>query len=240
MLIQPPLPESWPFEARNSRHEQSSVCDMELPGLAGSWRIFGNIGHCDFGETKRLDGLFGRGGLIQTGDYILRPYHRGGLVRHFNQNTYLTANRFKTEYYVHTALWNAGFPTVEPVGYAYRRHSWGVEGIFITRMTDSLPWPKAWSNGDSKDKVAQVVRLIKSLSAWGLWAPDLNATNFIVTHNDQILALDWDRAGWTTKRDLYKSYWTRLERSMCKLNAPTSLVDSLRRALSAGFASDYD
>jgi len=236
MLIPPPLPESWPFDSRNSHREQSAICGIELPGLTGNWQIVGSIGLCDFSETKCLDGLFGRGALIKSGDYILRPYYRGGLVRHFNKNTYFTAGRFKTEYDVHIMLWNAGFPTVEPVGYAYRRRFWGFEGVFITRMVDAVPWPKVWESADYENHVTQIAQLIKSLSTWGLWAPDLNATNFIVTPNGQLLALDWDRADWMIKhkRDLFKSYWARLERSMCKLNAPTSLIDSLRNNLIGG------
>jgi len=204
---------------------------MELPGLTGSWRVVSKTDRYDFSETKRLDGLFGRGGLIQTGGYILRPYRRGGCVRFFNKNMYLTAGRFKAEYDVHTALWDAGFPTVEPVGYAYRRHYCGVEGVFITRMADSLPWPKVWGCGNSGNQTAQIAQLIMSLSDWGLWAPDLNATNFIVTPNGQMLILDWDRAGWTKNRGLLKNYWVRLERSMYKLNAPAALIDHCRAAL---------
>ncbi|MDR2697935.1 MAG: hypothetical protein LBB40_05615 [Holophagales bacterium] len=234
MLIPPPLPESWPFEVRNIRREQNFIDGAKLPGLIGRWRIVSTTDRLDFNEAKQLYGLFGRGGLIQSGDCVLRPYHRGGWVRCFNKNKYLRPERFKIEYDVHTALWDAGFPTVEPVGYAHRRHSWGVEGVFITRRADSLPWPSVWESADSENQAAQIALLIKSLSAWGLWAPDLNATNFIVTPNGQILALDWDRAGWTIKRGLLKSYWTRLERSMYKLNASPALIDSLRNNLIGG------
>jgi hypothetical protein len=234
MSILPPLPEHWPFETRGAHSEQHFIDDAELPGFLGTWRIVSaseRFGFPDLKETKKLDGLFGRGGLVQVGDYILRPYRRGGWVRRFNKNTYLTVDRFKSEYDVHAALWYAGFPTVEPLGYAYRRSSWGVEGVFITRRVDSLPWPKVWENGDSENQAAQIVQLIKALAAWGLWAPDLNATNFIAAPNGQILALDWDRANWTQKRGLAKSYWARLERSMYKHNAPVALIELLRNNL---------
>ncbi|MDR0498585.1 MAG: hypothetical protein LBH03_02475 [Holophagales bacterium] len=231
MFIPPQLPELWPFETRCIQREQHPIDNAVLLGFSGDWRVIGTIDSYDSPETKRLDGLFGRGGLIQVGDLILRPYRRGGWVRYLNKNIYLTAGRFKAEYDVHTALWDAGLPTVEPLGYAYRRRSWGVEGVFITRRADSIPWPKMWGNVDCDSQAAQIAQLIKSLSIWGLWAPDLNATNFIVTPNGQILALDWDKASWTPKSDLLKNYWERLERSMCKLNAPAALIDLLRNNL---------
>ena len=231
MLTPSPLPESWPFAAREAGRERSFADGVELPGFSGSWRLVTTTGLPDLNGATRLDGLFGRGGLIQAGDCILRPYRRGGLTRNLNKNTYLTANRFGAEYAVHSALWDAGFPTVEPVGYAYRRRFWGVEGVFITKRADGLPWPKTWETSDFADHVGQIAELIGSLSAWGIFAPDLNATNFFVAHDGRVLALDWDRARWTRSGRLLESYWARLERSMCKLGAPAVLIDSLRDAL---------
>ena len=230
-LTPPPLPESWPFTVREAGCGRNVANDIELPGFTGSWRAVTTAGLPDLSGAARLDELFGRGGLVQAGDCILRPYRRGGLMRRFNKNTYLTPGRFKAEYDVHAALWDAGFPTVEPVGYAYRRHLWGFEGVFITKRADALPWPKTWGTPDAIDRAGQIAVIIKSLSAWGLYAPDLNATNFLVATDGKILALDWDRAGWTRRHGLVKSYWARLERSMYKLNAPTALIDSLWDAI---------
>ena len=73
--------------------------------------------------------------------------------------------------------------------------------------------------------------LIKALASWGLWPPDLNATNFLSEPNGQILVLDWDKARWLPKPCPVKKYWARLERSMKKLNAPKSLIDALHNEL---------
>jgi hypothetical protein len=154
-----------------------------------------------------MEGVLGRGGLIQAGGYVFRPYRRGGLIRFFNKGIYPSASRFRDEYNTHAALWGAGLPTVEPVGYAYRKRLWGAEGVFITRKADAVPWPKVWGSSDylgndSHGHTRQIAILIKAISAWGLWSPDMNATNFLLGSDGRILALDWDRARWTQKKGL--------------------------------------
>jgi hypothetical protein len=233
MPIPPPLPDDWPFKAEKGSLSDAAAHESSLPGLEGTWQVFGAAALSGLNEAeldpKPMDGMFGRGGLIQAGGYVFRPYRRGGLMRHFNKGIYTSASRFSDEYEVHAALWRAGFPTVEPIGYAYRKHFWGAEGVFITRKADALPWPKVWGSGDHPGNdsfvhVRQIAVLIKALSAWGLWSPDMNATNFLMGHDGRVLALDWDRAKWAQKNCLTVKYWTRLRRSMYKLNAPAALI----------------
>ena len=202
-----------------------------LPGFTGSWCIFSTSQISDLHDFQNLDGVHGRGGLIQAGNFILRPYRRGGFARHFNKSTYMCYSRFKREYEIHSALWEAGFPTVEPVGYAYKRHFWGVEGVYITKLASALPWPNTWDNNTSSEQIKQIVTLITSLSEWGLWSPDMNATNILIDISGQILALDWDKAKWSRKDLLKQKYWQRLKRSMFKLNASKNLVNSLQQEL---------
>jgi hypothetical protein len=182
-------------------------------------------------DAIHSNGIFGRGGLIQAGDFILRPYRRGGLLRHLNSEIYPSARRFMVEYHTHATLWDAGFPTTEPIGYAYRRYTWGVLGVFITRKADAIPWPKVWENIDLYAQAKQVATLIKSLADWTLWSPDLNATNFLVEANGQFLALDWDKAKWTLEYNLPARYWKRLERSLRKLGACETLILTLHDQL---------
>jgi hypothetical protein len=234
MMTPPRLPDNWRFETRGVSGELKSAENVGLPGLGLGWNLFSTADVPETAEAAPLDHVFGRGGLIQAGDIILRPYRRGGLVRHFNKRTFLTTKRFHTEYNVHAALWRAGLPTVEPVGYAYRRHLLGFEGVYITRSAEGQPWPKTWIDTNHSNQVTfanQVADLIESLAAWGLWAPDMNATNFLVTSDGRVLALDWDKAAWTTKPRLVERYWMRLERSLYKLNAPVALIDLLREKL---------
>jgi hypothetical protein len=178
--------------------------------------------------ARPLSGVFGRGGLVLAGECVLRPYRRGGAVRRFNEGTYLSPRRFRSEFDVHAAIWASGFPTVEPIGYAYRKRLWGFEGVFVTRKAEGTPWPSAWGHEGCDGFVAQAAGLIKWLSAWGLWAQDLNATNFLLAPDGNMVALDWDKANWTAGRRLLEGHLKRLERSMRKLNAPPALTDAVR------------
>lgn len=172
---------------------------------------------------------FGRGGVRRIGEMVLRPYRRGGLVRHLNERIYLSPARFARELAVHRALWLAGFPTVEPLGYGFRSKGWGVEGVYLTRYAPATAWPQRWSS--HADVVPLVAQLLKALVRWGLFAPDLNATNFLVTDDGRVLALDWDRAGWGRREDLLPRYQERLERSLRKLGAPEAVLAQLATSL---------
>ena len=69
--------------------------------------------------------------------------------------------------------------------------------------------------------------LLQALCAWGLFAPDLNATNFHLRPDGQVLALDWDRAHWPSGASgalLLERYRRRLDRSLRKLGAPPEIV----------------
>ena len=178
-----------------------------------------------FGEPVGLGRSFGRGGVLRAGVVVLRPYRRGGLVRHLNERIYASPERFRREFQVHRALWAAGLPTVEPLGWACRRRLWGWEGVYLTRWAEGVPWPRAW---DRSGEVLPALRLLlEALCAWGLRAPDLNATNIMVQPSGAILALDWDRAEWSIDEHLMAHYRERLVRSLAKLGAPPGVATGL-------------
>ena len=228
----PKLPSDWPFQPRSDESRKlESVKGASLPNFDGEWRLFSIEDISGIGGGISLDSPFGRGGLVQAGGYIFRPYRRGGLMARINSGTYSSPLRFKSEFIVHEALWNAGFPTVEPIGYAYKRHYLGFNGVFITKAADAHPWPQQWGRSGSSGHIVQVAALIRTLASWGLWAPDLNAGNFLVGADGRVLALDWDRAMWTIKWGLKKRYWARLRRSLVKLDAPQPMIEEMRHEL---------
>jgi hypothetical protein len=161
---------------------------------------------------------------------VLRPYRRGGLLRHLNERTYRTHLRFAAEHAVHRGLWDAGFPTVEPLGYAWRPNGFGVEGVLITRMAEGEAWPNRWDL--SRDRRDAIRLAIDSLCTWGLWSPDLNATNVILPSMSGALFLDWDRARFEpVGTNLGPLYRARLERSLRKLHAPPEAFEVIGSAL---------
>lgn len=217
--IVPPLPATWPFEPGTPLRPLGCRLNRELPGLGGGWRICTPGAIEPSGEAVPLAGAFGRGGVIRAGDMVLRPYRRGGLLRHLNERTYRTHLRFAAEHAIHRGLWEAGFPTVEPLGYAWRPTRFGVEGVLFTRMAEGDSWPHRWDL--SAERAEAIQQALACLCEWGLWSPDLNATNVLLPPGGGALFLDWDRAGFTASDvDLMPRYRARLERSLQKLGAP--------------------
>lgn len=196
--------------------------NQDLGDLGAKWTRIGPKALDLSIAPASLDEAFGRGGVHRRGQVVLRPYRRGGAVRQVNERTYLNANRFQEEADIHRALWENGFPTVEPLGFAFRPYSWGVEGLYFTRHAEALPWASAF--GRTSQLLPQLTILLDSLSAWGLLAPDLNATNFIIDEKGSLLALDWDRAVWSEPgKALHEVYLRRLSRSLHRLNAPVEI-----------------
>jgi len=219
----PPLPPEWPYAPRPAQGPLEHREDVALPGLSGLWRLTALPGLEFPGDPgTALTGAFGRGGVLRAGSLVLRPYRRGGLFRHLNPDCYAGCGRFQRELRIHQALWQAGLPTVEPLGFAHRPKGWGTEGVYLTRFQAGVPWPRVF---DRTDLLPQVRALLEALSRWGLHAPDLNATNFLLPPEGPLLALDWDGARWRPGRDLTPLYRSRLTRSLVKLGAPRAVLD---------------
>jgi Lipopolysaccharide kinase (Kdo/WaaP) family len=227
----PPLPDDWPYEPRASLDLWISKENQEILNFGPGWTFHGSQGFSLTRQAEPLAGAFGRGGIKRAGDIVIRPYLRGGLIRFLNKRIYNDASRFMREARVHRALHEAGFPTVEPLGFAFRRRSFGVEGLYFTRFMDITAWPHTWTMASSLDQAPgesvrpALVKALRALCAWGLFAPDLNATNVMVTRDRRLVILDWDRAAFL-EGDLVSRYRERLVRSLHKLRAPNSLVDA--------------
>ena len=228
--IVPPLPADWPFEPGLPLRPLGCRLNQELPGFGGGWRVCTPGGTVPTGDDQPLAGAFGRGGVRRVDDWVLRPYRRGGLLRHLNERTYRTHLRFAAEHAVHRGLWEAGFPTVEPRGYAWRPTRLGVEGILLTRFAEGTPWPRAWDQ--TRERMPAIAQAIQALCDWGLWSPDLNATNAIFRGDGGVLLLDWDRAHFEQPGpSLQARYLARLRRSMAKLGAPEDVLAATAAAL---------
>ena len=223
----PLLPTEWFYALRTNSEDYKQATNVRLPGLTGLWNLeaISDLTFCEPENESRLS--FGRGGIIQSGSLVLRPYKRGGLIRHINKSTYYGISRFQQEFYVHKAIWRAGLPTVEPIGWAYKTNMLGSQGVFITRFTKGSPWPHNWNQ--SLNFLHQLKTLLTALCSWGLYAPDLNATNLLLSPDKDLLALDWDQATWSKRTDLMERYQERLVRSMKKLGAEASTISKIQR-----------
>ncbi len=203
----------------------------ELPGLGGGWTL---LASADLAPSPAfaapLADAFGRGGILRSGELVLRPYRRGGLLRRLNPDRYASPARFERELAVHRALWERGFPTVEPVGCAHRARGAGYEGVLLTRHVEGRPWPRTW---DARPETLEsLARALRALSDWGLLAPDLNATNVHLGDDGVVRCLDWDRAAFREPGEgLRARYLARMRASLRRLGAPEALAPALARAL---------
>lgn len=216
-LRTPTLPAAWPYQPRTALPAWPLQRNLDLGPFGPDWTTWGPAPA--IGEVTPLGGAYGRGGVVRAGDLVIRPYRRGGLVRFVNAASYASARRFREEAQVHRFLWEAGLPTVEPLGCAWRRRGLGMEGLYFTRWVEARPWPRAFD----PSAWPQIETLIQALSDLGCWVPDLNATNLLVDAKGQVLALDFDRARFRGG-DLRTAYLARLQRSLRKLGAPQAVL----------------
>lgn len=225
MSMVPALPSSWPHISRPQM--EPVVCrSARWPFLEDEWQVVAPESFRLEGVPELLSGAFGRGGVFRVGSVVVRPYRRGGLLGRVVQSRYAGPGRFEQEWTIHRALWEAGFPTVCPLGYAWRPCApWGVEGLYFTEAANGRSWPSGWAGGEAT--LHQLWMRIQDLCAWGVWAPDVNATNVLVEEGGEILLLDWDRARWDSSPDLSGRYKDRLHRSLLKLHASPSLISLL-------------
>jgi hypothetical protein len=201
--------------------------EVDIPGFGTGWTTDASPALALAGQPEILGGAFGRGGVARLGEVVVRPYRRGGFVRHLNERTYPGPSRFREELAVHRTLWAAGLPTVEPLGCAWRGQGWGVEGLYFTRWEAGNPWPRAWEAAPWPE----VARIIRALAEWGCWVPDLNATNVFITEAGVTKVLDFDRATFRGPGELKLRYQARLLRSLKKLSAPQALQDQVAGGL---------
>jgi hypothetical protein len=231
-----PLPAGWPYAPRSAGELTEREFEATIDGLGSGWTLLLRAPVSFEAAASELPHAFGRGGVQRIGEVVVRPYRRGGLVLQVNERVYLSPLRFAREFTVHRALWAAGFPTVEPLGYGFRGRLWGVEGLFLTRYAEASAWPACWNR--SGEVLPQLELMLKALVSWGLYAPDLNATNVLLTPEGSVLALDWDRAHWSQGLDLCFQYRKRLLRSLAKLEAPAEVIAALQKTLSTGAQRD--
>ena len=173
--------------------------------------------------------LGGRGQALAVnspvGEAVLRVYHRGGLVRHLSQSSYVYtgADRTRpfTEWRVNRRLLDAGLLVPEPLAAAFERrgplHRPFYCGALLTRrIPDADPLPQAASRMASKDW-RRLGKMLGEAAGAGLRHPDLNANNIIMDSGGRFWLLDFDRA-WIAENAFDPGPMIgRLQRSMKKL-----------------------
>jgi len=169
--------------------------------------------------------LGGRGQALAVdspmGQAVLRVYHRGGMVRHLSESSYIYTGAYRTrpfaEWRVIRRLLHAGLPVPEPLAAAFRRHGVLYTGALLTRrIPDAEPLPESAKRMASADW-KNLGELLGKAARTGLRHPDINANNILVDATGKFWLLDFDRA-WIADNAFDPAPMIgRLQRSMRKL-----------------------
>ncbi len=178
----------------------------------------------------------GRGGvqrvvLNERGTAIVRPYRRGGAVRHFVYDLYWhRPPRPLLELICTETARQRGVPTVEVLGAGVEWLTCGLyRGSFVTREAEGFvnlwEWLRSKPTSAGREAViTAVARAIASMHEAGIAHADLNLTNILVriaTDSPAVLLIDFDKArvfpNQLPSRQLERNL-RRLQRSLNKLD----------------------
>jgi 3-deoxy-D-manno-octulosonic acid kinase len=187
--------------------------------VPGNWR-----------QTSGVEGRLrsaGRGttAIVSDGErrFVIRHYHRGGLVARLTSDMYLWLGEERTrsfmEYRLLAVLVAKGLPVPRPAAARYRRH-----GLLYTAdlITEYAPDIRPLSvRITSETDAAFWQRLgagIRRFHAAGVNHADLNAYNVQVDGNDEPFILDFDRSRLMPQGGWRERNLGRLHRSLEKVS----------------------
>ncbi len=181
----------------------------------GHWEHEGAVTarFCGRGEALAVTGPFGAA--------VLKVYHRGGLVRHLVRRRYawtgLGRTRSVREWRVLRALLDAGLPVPEPLAAHVRRTGPVYEAALLTRRIENArPLNEVATSFDAA-RWSDIDALVDRFAEAGLHHPDLNATNILITPDEQLWMIDFDKATLSDRPTRPHPMHARLARSLAKL-----------------------
>ena len=169
--------------------------------------------------------------LDGVGPVIIKHYHRGGFIRHFNQRTYLRLGipRCRVEFDMLQTLQRTGVQVPEPVAYAF----WGrifYHAWLVTKVIPNALNLAAVSRDDPKRArkiLPKVIRPVKRLIDIGILHVDLHPGNVMVDDHDRVFLIDFDKAKTNQLNSdrLRRRYTERWQRAVIKHGLPEDLAE---------------
>lgn len=150
-------------------------------------------------------GVGGRAPLSRVaggaGPLLVRPYRKGGLLRHLRGQLFRGSWRPLSELVLHRRLEAAGVPVLQAVGCVVLRSLLGWRGFLLTREVEGALDLQAWLYGDAAPgdtPPARVLRragrAVRRLHDAGVSHLDLHPKNLLLTPGGEVLVIDLDRA----------------------------------------------
>ncbi|WP_416138664.1 3-deoxy-D-manno-octulosonic acid kinase [Halomonas sp. HK25] len=168
------------------------------------------------------------------GEWVLRPYRRGGLVARLSATRYLWTGLARTrafrELRLTAELHELGLPVPRPVAAAVTRHGLTYEAALITERISGARALASRLEDKRADGtlLEEVGRTIRRFHDAGLDHVDLNARNLLVDDQERVWLIDLDRCRRRPKGDWQAGNLARLERSLVKFGAPGAMA-TIRR-----------
>ena len=140
-------------------------------------------------------------GRMGDGQWVLRRFRRGGVVRHLVDTRYLWLGEERTrgfcEWRILARLHDAGLPVPRPVAARYQR----VGPLFYSaelithRLPDNRTLRELYADDEVPPGVWQRVgAVVRRVHEAGVFHADLNAGNLLVTPEEVVYIVDFDQA----------------------------------------------
>ncbi|OLO08669.1 3-deoxy-D-manno-octulosonic acid kinase [Salinicola sp. MH3R3-1] len=155
---------------------------------------------------------------IDEHQWVLRPYRRGGMVAKVSRADYLWTGLERTrgfrEMRLTRALFEQGLPVPAPVATLVVRHGLSYRAALITeRLANSQALAERLAEA-SPALLADVGATIRRFHDAGLDHVDLNARNLLVSADDKIWLIDFDRCRLRPQGAWRQRNLSRLKRSL--------------------------
>lgn len=181
------------------------------------WRAQGALLHTSTGRGAAFAFRCG------DGEYVLRHYRRGGLIRRLSRERYLWTGleraRAWREWHLLIQMQRAGLPAPQPVAARVERGLVSYRADIVTRL---IPHARTLiealhDGGLSRQQWRAIGACIRRFHDAGICHADLNARNILLDTHDRVFLIDFDRGRRRRpRRSWQRANLLRLKRSLQK------------------------
>lgn len=131
---------------------------------------------------------------LDDGHGILRPFRRGGFIRHFIHDAYFLHNRPLRELRVHTHCYRFGLPVPEPLGVMWTRRGPWYRGAIATRELQAVNLQEhIRHSGVAEEDCRRAGAAIRAMHDAGVIHADLQIRNILIGEGGAFI-IDFDNA----------------------------------------------